>query len=186
MSLLFSLGLYSLSHTHTSLVKQTTRTFLSSRRAFESIDCLLSMPPYQTNNAMEDSAMNDSAGSNLIVDWNFNPTSAGPAAPTGKRDMQGKIRGVKKRVDFDPNASYRVVEHYSAFSPREMSSVWYQEAEFDDFRKDIKRSARAMAKGQQEGIEIVRSRSNPELGSGTSRTRVYCYRGKSFCELHQR
>ena len=146
--------------------------------------------------------MTNSTGSNHLVDWNFHlPT--GTSAPTNERDTRGKtrhaqavsarqekdmlpVRDVRKRVAFEPNASYRVVEHYSAFSPREMSSVWYQEAEFDDFRKDIKRSARAMAKGQQEGIEIVRSRSNPEFGSAAGRTRVYCYRGKLACELHQR
>ena len=87
----------------------------------------------------------------------------------------------RKQVAFEPNAKYRVVEHHSSFSTREKSSVWYQDAEFAEIRKGIKRSTRAMAKGRQEGIEVVRSHSNPELvGSGTSRrTREYCYRGKS-------
>lgn len=162
------------------------------------------MPSHQTINAMDDSTMTNSTGSNILVDWNFHPPT-GTSAPINERGTRGKtghaqaanarqekdmlpVRdvSVRKRVAFEPNALYRVVEHYSAFSPREMSSVWYQEAEFDNFRKDIKRSARAMAKGRQEGTEIVRSRSNPEFGSAAGRTRVYCYRGKSFCDLHHR
>ena len=127
--------------------------------------------------------LNKATESKLLVDWNCNsedPENGSKAR--AQRARQGKVtprRDIGKRVAFEPNASYRVVEHHSAFSSREISSIWYQEAEFFDFRKDIKRSARAMAKGRKEGIEIVRSRSNPELGSGAGRTRVYCYRGKS-------
>ena len=126
--------------------------------------------------------MNKANGSNLLVDWsNFHDdvgSNMDRAALTKGLSPTLPKRDTKKRVAFEPNASYRVVEHHSAFSPREISSVWYQDAEFDDFRKDVKRSARAMAKGRQEGTEIVRSRSNPELASAC-KTRVYCYRGKS-------
>ena len=102
------------------------------------------------------------------------------AQQRARQDTDMPRTDTRKQVAFEPNAKYRVVEHHSSFSTREKSSVWYQDAEFAEIRKDIKRSSRAMAKGRQEGIEVVRSHSNPELvGSGTRRTRVYCYRGKS-------
>mmetsp|Transcript_31078 Transcript_31078/g.90940 ORF Transcript_31078/g.90940 Transcript_31078/m.90940 type:complete len:207 (-) Transcript_31078:1129-1749(-) len=90
-----------------------------------------------------------------------------------KRDGKGQ----KKCVAFEPKAFFLLVNPLSAFSNEEISSIWYQQAEFLDFRRDIKKTAKAMAKGWPEGVQIMNSRSTPAVASSATPTREYCYRG---------
>jgi hypothetical protein len=120
---------------------------------------------------MDDSAMKSSAGSNLPAD------RTASSAPRDNETTANRptCTSIKKCVAFNPSVRYRVIEPFSALPPGEKSSIWYQEAEFEDIRMDIKRSARAMTKGRTEGTEMQRPCGpNPDL---SRESRVYCYRG---------
>ena len=88
-----------------------------------------------------------SSSSDLLVDW-----------------MHADAE--RRKVCFNENVKYRIIEDTSLMSPQEIRSAWYQKHENQEMRKDMKKAVKHMAKGYPEdnaqrsyrGLEHLRSR----------------------------
>jgi hypothetical protein len=101
-----------------------------------------------TQHEMEESAP-VSSPQELLVEW---------AQDTSRQRQRRQVR-------FNEEVRYRIIEDMSRMSSEEIHSTWYQEEDFDNMRRDTKKSVKCMRKGYPEdnatrsyrGLEHLRS-----------------------------
>lgn len=88
-----------------------------------------------------------SSSSDLLVDWMH-------------------VDAERRKVRFNENVKYRIIENTSVMPPQEIHSVWYQKHENQQMCRNMKKSVKYMSRGYPEdnikrtyrGLEQLRSR----------------------------